>query len=239
MFSRATLTACPSCSCQFFIEEPACPHCGTLVRQGDGRGAQRAAAALLLGLAVAATPLAACGDDTAGAGGSGGEGGDLSVQSAYGIAPSVGPGGGDVGGADPGAGGSPGAGGDGGVDAGSGGNPGTGGEGGGDAGSGGSAGTGGAGGGVAACAAEVVEDGSDCDAACDQFVTNSQTGAVMCTTSCEVSEDCSDDGTVVCAEDEVGNTACLFDCSGDNACPGTQYVCDQLELLCLPDDPNG
>jgi hypothetical protein len=72
MFHGTVLAACPACSCQFFTNEPACPHCGAEVRPGDGRGLQRAAASLLLGLAVAAVPLAACGDDTTGSGGNGG-----------------------------------------------------------------------------------------------------------------------------------------------------------------------
>jgi hypothetical protein len=72
MFHRTVLAACPACSCPFFTNEPACPHCGAEVRPGDGRGLQRAAASLMLGLAVVAVPLAACGDDTTGSGGNGG-----------------------------------------------------------------------------------------------------------------------------------------------------------------------
>lgn len=236
MFSRVTLAACPSCSCQFFVNEPACPHCGAVVRQGDGHGAQRTAATLLLGLAVAAVPLAACGDDTGGNGGAGGgsggatastsasstatstanstatgdggagDGGDISVQSAYGIAPSVGPGGGS---------------GDGGFDS-------TGGFG-----AGGFEGTGG--GSDVVCNADVVADESECDAGCDAAVYNDEGDILMCSITCTVDEDCIDDGSIVCVDFGDGNTACVYDCSGDNACPNNDFVCDESELLCLPD----
>lgn len=110
MFHHRTLASCPACSCQFFVEEPACPHCGAAVAPSTA-GWKRTAASMALGLAVAAVPLAACGDDTgggtggqggAGQGGTSGDGGnggapgvggdDMSSQmmSAYGVGPNVG-----------------------------------------------------------------------------------------------------------------------------------------------------
>lgn len=114
MFHHRSLASCPACSCQFFVEEQACPHCGAAVAASAGGGWKRTAASMALGLAVAAVPLAACGDDTgggtggsgqggttgdggnAGTGGNGGApgvGGDDSssqMMSAYGVGPSVG-----------------------------------------------------------------------------------------------------------------------------------------------------
>jgi hypothetical protein len=82
MFHRTTLAACPSCSCQFFVGEPACPHCGAVVvKLAPGSTFQRTAASVALGLAVAAVPLAACGDDT----GDTESGTDNSSVSAYGV----------------------------------------------------------------------------------------------------------------------------------------------------------
>lgn len=108
---------------------------------------------------------------------------------------------------------------------------------GGDTGSGGDPGAGGGGGDAPVeCTAEVVADAAECDADCNQNVTNQETLATFCTISCTTDADCSDDGTVVCAEDEAsGETACIFDCSGDNVCPGSEFVCDQDVLLCFPD----
>lgn len=118
MFHHRSLAVCPSCACQFFVHEDACPHCGAAVVSEDrGGGLQRAAASLALGLAVAAVPLAACGDDTGGStsgtgggssstegsggapgtGGAAGTGGDTSMMAAYGVAPSSTAGGGDGG----------------------------------------------------------------------------------------------------------------------------------------------
>lgn len=83
------------------------------------------------------------------------------------------------------------------------------------------------------CTLEVVFDASLCDVDCDQNITNTDTGSVMCTITCDTDVDCGD-GSMVCAEDGQGNSACLYDCSGDDACPSA-FVCDQDALLCLPD----
>lgn len=120
MFHHRSLAVCPACACQFFVHEDACPHCGAAVVPAErGGGLQRAAASLALGLAVAAVPLAACGDDTGGSssgtgggststegsggapgtGGAAGTGGDTSMMSAYGVAPSSSVSGGGDGGA--------------------------------------------------------------------------------------------------------------------------------------------
>lgn len=224
MFARNSLAACPSCSCQFFVNEPACPHCGAVVRQGDGRGAQRTAATILLGLAVAAMPLAACGDDTSGGTGgdsSTGDGGDISVQSAYGIAPSSsGEGGSGQGGQ--------GGRGDGGNDTVSG----TGGEGG--FGSGDGDGDGDGGGDPQECTVELVEPDAVCDAGCDGAFTTDT--AKLCTFSCEDSVECPDspDGTFECVSDGV-NSVCAYTCAGGDACPNG-FICD--EEICFPDTPD-
>lgn len=108
---------------------------------------------------------------------------------------------------------------------------------GGDTGSGGDPGAGGGTGGSEplTCTAEVVADAAECDEGCNQNVTNLETDATFCTISCVDDTDCGTDPQVVCAEDSDGNTACLYDCSGGNACPGSEYVCDQDALLCFPD----
>ncbi len=109
---------------------------------------------------------------------------------------------------------------------------------GGETGTGGDPGTGGAGGGdPLTCTPDVVASADECDAGCDHTVTNNDTGAVMCTIQCVEDIDCGEDTQVICAEDEAsGGTACLYDCSVDG-CPGSEYVCDQVSLLCLPDEP--
>lgn len=81
MFHHETLAACPACSCQFFVEEPACPHCGEAIRKAERGTFPRAAASLAMGLALAAIPLAACGDDTGGGSGGGGGDGGAAAQS--------------------------------------------------------------------------------------------------------------------------------------------------------------
>jgi len=105
MFFDKSLAACPSCSCQYFVEEPACPHCGAAIAKPEGKSFPRTAASLAMGLALAAIPLAACGDDTSGTGGGGGAGSGgsrqtssdasttdasstSSVAAAYGVGPS-------------------------------------------------------------------------------------------------------------------------------------------------------
>jgi len=107
-----TLVACSSCGTHVRSGEIECPHCGARLRREGS--ALRSAAAVLLGLTTAATPIAAvnCSSDVDG-GGSGGQGGDAmsssstEVVAAYGVAPSTGT---DVGGSG-GNGGSGGAGG--------------------------------------------------------------------------------------------------------------------------------
>lgn len=77
----SSLLACPSCSCHFERIETACPHCGAAIERSSNGSVARTAGAVVLGLAIATSALAACGDD---------------VQSDYGAGASVPEGGGAV-----------------------------------------------------------------------------------------------------------------------------------------------
>jgi hypothetical protein len=96
MFLHDTLIACPSCSCHARSSAAVCPSCGAPLRNADGTR-NRTAGAVLLGLALAASPtMVDCGGDvTVGQGsaatGAGGGGTTSTVVSAdYGVAPTVG-----------------------------------------------------------------------------------------------------------------------------------------------------
>jgi hypothetical protein len=81
MLPMSTLLACPSCACHVERIETECPHCGATIERSSTGSVARTAGAVVLGLAVATSALAACGDD---------------VQSDYGAGASVPEGGGPV-----------------------------------------------------------------------------------------------------------------------------------------------
>jgi hypothetical protein len=80
--------SCPSCGCVVKLPADACVHCGSTLRDSEGK-ITKTAAAVVLGLALSA---AACGDDT-GTGGDGGFAAEYGVAGSGGVAATGGAGG--------------------------------------------------------------------------------------------------------------------------------------------------
>lgn len=58
----APLVACPHCNVHAILTEKVCPHCGNTLRRADG-SIPKTAAAVVLGLTVAAAGAMGCADD--------------------------------------------------------------------------------------------------------------------------------------------------------------------------------
>jgi hypothetical protein len=88
------------------------------------------------------------------------------------------------------------------------------------------------------CETANVADPSTCDPDCDTYIEGAE-GVYQCTLTCDpIAQDCGE-SIFYCQELEDGSAACVFDCSGENVCPGDDYYCDQDFLICVPDSVSG